>query len=152
MKNIHRIAVISDTHGLLRPEVFRVFTDVELIIHAGDVGRKSVLEKLSRLHPCKAVRGNIDSGELAATLPLLESLSIEGKRIVVVHDLAEANQKSTAPDIVICGHSHVPKIEYKGSVLCFNPGSAGPKRFSLPTCVGILTIQKDTTQACLIEL
>jgi putative phosphoesterase len=136
------IGIISDTHGLLRPEAIEALRGSEHIIHAGDVGAAEILEQLAAIAPVTAIRGNVDKGAWARRLPETEALEIGGISIYVLHDLARLDLKPEAAGfrIVISGHSHVAKQETRGGVLYFNPGSAGPRRFQLPVTVGRITI------------
>ncbi len=137
------VGVISDTHGLLRPEVLSALQDSNHIIHAGDVGDPAILEKLSEIAPLAVVRGNVDHGSWTRTIPATHVLEVEGVLIYVLHNLAELDLKPETAGFaaVICGHSHIPKQETKNGVLYFNPGAAGPKRFKLPVSVGKLVIE-----------
>jgi putative phosphoesterase len=136
------VGVISDTHGLLRPEALAAFRGSHHIIHAGDVGDPEILEQLADIAPVTAVRGNVDKHAWARKLPGTEVLEIAGVLIYILHDLAklDLNAKAAGFDIVISGHSHVPTRETRDGVLYFNPGSAGPRRFKLPVTVGRLLI------------
>jgi putative phosphoesterase len=136
------IGVISDTHGLLRPQAVAALEGSALIIHAGDVGRPEILEELRRIAPVVAVRGNVDGGAWAMRLPHSQIVEHDGIRLYVVHILEELDlDPSTAGlDAVITGHTHRPKVETKDGVLYFNPGSAGPRRFDLPVSVGRLSV------------
>lgn len=146
--------VISDTHGLLRPEAIEALRGSERILHAGDVGTKEVLDALTRIAPVAAVRGNIDTDPWAHKLPMHEVVEAAGVSIYILHDLAQLDLKPKAAGfrVVIYGHSHQPKIEERNGVIFFNPGSAGPRRFSLPVSVGRLTISKGRVEAELMEL
>lgn len=137
------IGVISDTHGLLRPEALEALRGSERIIHAGDVGDAEILERLATIAPIHAIRGNVDKGAWSRKLPETEVVEAGGISIYVLHDLAQLDLKPEAAgfDVVIYGHSHVPKQEMRNGVLYFNPGSAGPRRFKLPVTVGRLTIE-----------
>ncbi len=137
------IGVISDTHGLLRPEALDALRGSEHIIHAGDIGAPEILDELAAIAPVTAIRGNIDKGAWARRLPETEVVELSGISIYVLHDLAQLDLKPEAAGfkVVISGHSHVPKQETRGGVLYFNPGSAGPRRFKLPVCVGRLVVQ-----------
>ena len=148
------IGVISDTHGLLRPEAVRALEGSNYIIHAGDVGDPAILSRLNQIAPVTAVRGNIDIESWARKLPQNDALEVGGISIYVLHNLAELDLKPEAAGFaaVVYGHTHVPKIETKRGVLYFNPGSAGPKRFRLPVCVGRITVQNGTLKAHLTEL
>jgi uncharacterized protein len=138
------IGVISDTHGLLRPEALVALCGSERIIHAGDVGDPEILEQLSEIAPATAVRGNIDRGEWARKLPETAVVEFGGISIYVLHNLDELDLKPAAAEFaaVVYGHSHVPKLETRNGVLYFNPGSAGPRRFKLPVSVGRLSVQQ----------
>jgi len=135
------VGVISDTHGLLRPQAIRALRGSEHIVHAGDVGAREILEELKAIAPVTAIRGNIDEGAWAG-LPATELVELGGVSIYVLHDLTKLDLKPAAAGIkvVISGHSHVPKQETRDGVLYFNPGSAGPRRFQLPITVGRLLI------------
>jgi uncharacterized protein len=136
------IGVLSDTHGLLRPEAVEALRGSDYIIHAGDVGDPAILDELARLAPVTAVRGNIDRELWARKLPETDVLSIGGVELYVLHIIDELNLKPEASGFaaVIYGHSHVPKQEIKRGVLYLNPGSAGPRRFRLPLTVARLHI------------
>jgi len=138
------IGVISDTHGLLRPEAVAALRGSDHIIHAGDVGNPEILKELAAFASLTAIRGNIDKGGWARKLPGTEVVELGGVLIYILHDLARLDLKPEAAGfrVVISGHSHVPKQETRSGVLYFNPGSAGPRRFKLPVCVGKLTIEE----------
>lgn len=140
----HRVGVISDTHGLIRPEVLEVFRGVEKIIHAGDVGRPEVLNQLGEIAPVVAVRGNVDRGDWASSLPETDVVSIDDLWIYLIHDLTKIDLDPVAAGIkaVIYGHSHKPSEERHRGVLFLNPGSAGPSRFLIPVSLAILHIGK----------
>ena len=148
------IGVISDTHGLLRPEALEALRGSHHIVHAGDVGAPEILADLGLIAPLTVVRGNIDKAAWARTLPESELLEVGGVSIYVLHDLAQLDLQLKAAGIaaVISGHSHIPKQEMRDGVLYFNPGSAGPRRFKLPISVGKLTIENGTIQAQIFEL
>jgi putative phosphoesterase len=137
------IGLISDTHGLIRPEAVEALQGSDIIIHAGDVGRPDVLGHLMAIAPVFAVRGNVDGGAWAASLPEVENLTFGGHAIHILHILADLAIDPVAAQLsaVIFGHSHEPLIEDKGGVLYINPGSAGPRRFRLPVTVGRLTVE-----------
>lgn len=149
-----KIGVISDTHGLLRPEAIEALRGSDRVLHAGDIGDPKILELLARIAPVIAIRGNVDAGPWADTLPHTEILEIAGISIYMLHDLGQLDLKPEAIGIrvVIYGHSHQPKIEEKNGVLYFNPGSAGPRRFSSPVCVGRLTIADGEARAEIMTL
>jgi putative phosphoesterase len=136
-----RIGIISDTHGLLRPEAERCLTGVNHIIHAGDIGRPEIIEALCRIAPVTAIRGNVDTGEWAREYPDTKLVRLAGRSIYVLHDLKTLQADPGAGvDVIISGHSHVPKIDSVGGVLYLNPGSAGPRRFKLPITVATLEV------------
>ena len=136
-----RIGIISDTHGLLRPEAERGLTGVNHIIHAGDIGRPEIVEALRRIAPVTAIRGNVDSGEWAREYPDTKLVRLAGKSIYVLHDLKTLQADPGAGvDVIISGHSHVPKIDTVGGVLYLNPGSAGRRRFKLPVTLATLEV------------
>ena len=148
------IGVISDTHGLLRPEVADVFIGVDLIIHAGDIGTAEVIKKLRSIAPVIAVRGNNDKGPWAHAIPEAEVAEIGRARIYILHDLKEIdlNRVDRSFQAVISGHSHRPSIETREGILFLNPGSAGPRRFRLPITVARLTIDGFALNGEIIEL
>jgi putative phosphoesterase len=137
-----RIGVISDTHGLLRPEAIETLAGVDHILHAGDVGGIEILERLRAIAPVTAIRGNVDGFGPCAALPATEVVELGGVFLYMLHDLHAMDLDPAAAGMaaVISGHSHQPKIEERKGVLYFNPGSAGPRRFSLPISLGFLEI------------
>lgn len=136
------IGIISDTHGLVRPEVAYAFKDCNLILHAGDIGKPEVLKQLQDIAPVIAVRGNVDRGIWAEKLPFTEVVNFKKIYIYILHNLNDLNldPKAAGFHVVISGHSHKPEEKWQDDVLFLNPGSAGPKRFSLPICVATLEI------------
>ncbi|MGY3572890.1 putative phosphoesterase [Bradyrhizobium sp. USDA 4504] len=139
-----RIGIISDTHGLLRLEAERGVTGVDHIIHAGDIGRPEIVDALRRIAPVTAIRGNVDSGEWARDYPDTTLVRLAGKSIYVLHDLKTLKAEPGAGiDVIVSGHSHVPKIDRVGGVLYLNPGSAGPRRFKLPITLATLELTTD---------
>ncbi|WP_026600381.1 metallophosphoesterase family protein [Methylomonas sp. 11b] len=150
----HRLAIISDTHGLLRPEVLAALQCCERIFHAGDVGKPEVLQQLNILAPVTAVRGNNDKGAWAEELPICASVMVGQVSIYLIHDLAELPIDPVVAGIrvVISGHSHKPSLQERDGVLYLNPGSAGPRRFKLPLAVAELIINDKTVEARIIEL
>ena len=148
------MGVISDTHGLLRPEAAEALKGSEHIIHAVDVGDAAILERLGEIAPVTAVRGNVDYGTWARQLPESYVLEVDGLSIYVLHDIGKLDLKPEAAGFaaVVYGHSHVPKQEIKNGVLYFNPGSAGPSRFSLPVSVGYLFVEQGTIRGQLLDL
>lgn len=137
-----RIGVISDTHGLLRPEAQRALQDVQLIIHAGDVGGPEILTRLKLIAPVFAVRGNVDTQPWAEELPLTAVVEISGFHFYVLHNLRELdlNPQAAGFDAVISGHTHQAEQHHDGGVLYLNPGSAGPRRFQLPVTLAVFEI------------
>jgi hypothetical protein len=148
------IGVISDTHGLLRPEAIEALRGSDLILHAGDVGDPGILEALAEIAPVTAIRGNIDTDPWARTLPETEVVEAGSISIYMLHNLGQLDLKPEAAGFgaVMHGHSHKPSIEKKNGVLYFNPGSAGPRRFHLPVSVGRLVIASEEVRAELIQL
>lgn len=148
-----KIGVISDTHGLVRPEAVAALAGSELILHAGDIGKPSVLEELEAIAPVVAVRGNIDKGAWGESLPETEAIEINGKFIYLIHNIGELDLNPTGEfDAVIFGHSHKPCNEMRDGVLFFNPASAGPRRFSLPISIGEMHINPNGIAAMVKEL
>ena len=149
-----RVGLISDTHGLLRPEALAALRGCDHIVHGGDIGNAAILEQLEAIAPVTAVRGNNDCGDWAAAIRDTETIELEGVRIHVIHDLHELATDPAAEGIhvVVSGHSHRPKIEQKGGVLYVNPGSAGPRRFRLPVSVAELVIDTGKARARIVEL
>jgi putative phosphoesterase len=148
------VGLISDTHGLLRPEALRALRGSRFIVHAGDIGDPAILDSLSRLAPVTAVRGNNDTGRWARELPERVVLQAGGVRIYVLHDLKSLSLDPAPEGIaaVVAGHSHKPAAVRRGGVLYVNPGSAGPRRFSLPVSVGRLLIRASRVDCRLIGL
>jgi len=148
------IGVISDTHGLLRPEALAALRGSDYIIHAGDIGDPRILDKLAAIAPLTAVRGNIDHGEWAQKIPATNILEIGEVSIYVLHSLQELDLKPQAAKFaaVVYGHSHVPKQELKNGVLYFNPGSAGPRRFRLPVSVGRIFLTNGKVEPEIVKL
>ena len=147
------IGVISDTHGLLRPEAIAALEGCDRIIHAGDVGSSDVLQQLRRLAPVVAVRGNVDKGHWAKALPWSAVVELDGHTIHVIHILADLDlQAILAGSAVVFGHSHKPSIEERNGVLFLNPGSAGPRRFKLPVSVARMSVVDGQLTAQLIPL
>jgi putative phosphoesterase len=148
------IGVISDTHGLLRPEALAALRGSEHIIHAGDVGDPEILDQLATVAPVTAIRGNIDKALWARRLAETEVVELGGTSIYVLHDLATLDLKPEAAgfDVIIYGHSHVPKQETKNGILYLNPGSAGPRRFKLPVSVARITISATKVGAEIVML
>ena len=149
-----RIGVISDTHGLLRSEALTALQGVGHILHAGDIGNIKILKALRTIAPITAIRGNIDNFGPCAELPPTEFIELAGHSLYMLHDLAALDLDPAAAGIsvVISGHSHKPNIEHRKGVLYFNPGSAGPRRFSLPISLGFLEISGSSITPQLIQL
>jgi uncharacterized protein len=148
------LGVISDTHGLLRPEAVEALRGAQHVIHAGDVGSPEILKKLATIAPVTAVRGNVDKDPWAQQLPETQVLETGGISIYLVHDLTQLDVKPEVAGfrVVISGHSHIPKQEVRNGVLYFNPGSAGPRRFKGPVSVGRLSIDGAEVSAELVML
>ena len=148
------VGVISDTHGLLRSEVLNVFQDVDLILHAGDIGGPDILKALKSIAPVIAVRGNNDEGAWANRIPQTKTTRIDDISVFLIHDAKELalNRSVNRYEVVVAGHSHRPVAERKQGVLFLNPGSAGPRRFKLPISVARLAIDGRDISAELIEL
>jgi putative phosphoesterase len=152
--SIAMIGVISDTHGLLRPEAVDALRGCERIIHAGDVGSPFVLDQLRGIAPVVAVRGNVDSDSWAAKLPRTAVVEFEGHAIYVLHIVAELDRNPPPAGIsaVVYGHSHKPSIDERAGVLYLNPGAAGPRRFKLPVSVALMSIYAGRLTARIVEL
>jgi hypothetical protein len=137
-----RIGIISDTHGLLRPEAERMLVGVDHIVHGGDIGDPRIIDALGRLAPITAIRGNVDTGDWAAAYAETELVRLAGRSIYVLHDLKtlQIDPVARGIDVVVSGHSHVPKIETVDGVLYLNPGSAGRRRFRLPITLATIDI------------
>ena len=146
--------MISDTHGLVRPQALAALAGAELIIHAGDVGAPEVLAALRRLAPVVAVRGNNDRGAWARKLPAAATVEVGGLKLHVLHILRELALDPAAAGVraVISGHSHRPSTEERGGVLYLNPGRAGPRRFRLPVSVALLAVRGGGCEARLVGL
>jgi putative phosphoesterase len=149
-----RIGVISDTHGLIRPQALEALAGSDLILHAGDVGGPAVLAALRAIAPVVAVRGNNDVGAWATRLAATKTVRVAGARIHLLHDVKELDVDPVARGIraVVSGHSHRPKAETRDGVVFLNPGSAGPRRFRLPVTVARLTVVGPTPSAEIVEL
>ena len=149
-----RIGVISNTHGLLRPEALDALTGVEHIIHAGDIGSPDIVPRLREIAPVSAIRGNVDRQPWAALFPETVTVMLATRSIHVLHDLAELDldPAERAIDIVVSGHSHRPKADTVNGILYLNPGSAGPRRFSLPITVATIDLTPDAIRPVIHEL
>ena len=151
---MRRIGLVSDTHGLLRPEAMAFLVGSDHIVHAGDIGHAGILDELAALAPLTAVRGNNDRGAWADALAESEWLTIGDVVIVVVHDVSQLDIDPIAAGVraVVSGHSHMPAVEQRDGVLYVNPGSAGPRRFKLPVSVAELLVDGAVVTARLVEL
>ena len=149
-----KIGVISDTHGLLRPEAFAALEGSEHILHAGDVGDPAILEALQKLAPVTAIRGNIDVSGPCAELPPTEAIELAGKLFYLVHSLQQLDINAVEAGVacVVTGHSHKPLITEKAGVLYLNPGSAGPRRFNLPVTIARLSISGTEIKASILPI
>jgi putative phosphoesterase len=147
------IGVISDTHGLLRPEAVVALRGVEHILHAGDVGDGAILDALREIAPVTAIRGNVDVSGACAELPATDVVELGGKLFYLVHSVHDLDINPVAAGVamVVSGHSHKASVQVRGGVIYFNPGSAGPRRFSLPVTVGFVTVE-DGVEASVMEL
>jgi putative phosphoesterase len=148
------IGVISDTHGLVRPQALQALRGVDLIIHAGDIGAPEVVDALKRIAPVVAIKGNNDNEGWATSLPDTKLVQLNAAKLYVIHNVRELDLDPVARGIqvVISGHSHKPSVVKRDGVLYLNPGSAGPRRFKLPVAVAKLTVHLKTIEAKIIEL
>jgi putative phosphoesterase len=148
------IGVISDTHGLLRPEALVALAEAEHILHAGDVGNIEILYELRKIAPVTAIRGNIDVYGECAMLPATEAVELGGRFFYMVHSVHDLDivPQAAKVDVVVSGHSHKPLIERKDGVMYLNPGSAGPRRFDLPVSVALVTVGEGGVEARLVKL
>jgi putative phosphoesterase len=149
-----RIGIISDTHGLLRPEAAQRLAGVAHIIHAGDIGREDVLVGLRRIAPLTAIRGNVDTGDWAKEYPDTQVVRLGERSFYVLHDLQELqiDPAGCGIDVVVSGHSHRPRVETIDGVLYLNPGSAGPRRFKLPITLATLELSASGLQPVIHDL
>jgi uncharacterized protein len=149
-----RVGLISDTHGLLRPEASGFLRGCDHIVHGGDIGSGDILQELSAIAPVTAVRGNNDKGSWAKALREAELVEFEGVFVYVVHDLArlDIEPQTAGINVVVSGHSHQPLIQDRDGVLYVNPGSAGPRRFRLPIAVGELNIERGSVRSRIVKL
>jgi len=149
------LGVISDTHGLLRPEAINALIGSDAIVHAGDIGRPEILERLAALAPVTAVRGNVDVKPWAESVPITAAAEFVGTRIYVIHDRADLARYPVpaGTNVVIFGHSHKALAEWRDDgVLWFNPGSAGPRRFRLPASVGLIRLDRVGVEPEIVSL
>jgi putative phosphoesterase len=151
---MHRIGLISDTHGLLRPEAIAFLRGCEHIVHGGDIGDARILQALAAIAPLTAVRGNNDLGAWAEAVPETALLELGGLRLYAIHDLAQLDIDPVAAGVrvVVAGHSHRPRAEERDGVLYLNPGSAGPRRFRLPISAAELKIERGVVTPRIVEL
>lgn len=147
------VGVLSDTHGLLRPQVLEALTEVEHILHAGDVGDIRILDKLREIAPVTAIRGNVDTVGPCAELPATEAIELGGHFLYMVHSIEDLdlNPRAAEIQVVISGHSHKPSITQRDGVLYLNPGSMGPRRFSLPISLALLHLKPESMRAEIVE-
>ncbi len=150
----YKIGIISDTHGLVRQSVIKSFKDVNLIVHAGDVGKPEVLEILQTIAKVHPVRGNVDGGKWTDSLPFTEVVQVGQVYLYVLHDLETLDLDPAAAgfNVVISGHSHIPEIEEQNGVIFLNPGSAGPRRFTYPITIAFLYIKGTSIETEIVEL
>ncbi len=150
----HKIGIISDTHGLVRQRVVKSFKDVDLIVHAGDVGKPEVLETLQAIARVYPVRGNVDGGKWTDNLPETEVVKVGQVYLYVLHDLNELDLDPAAAgfNAVISGHSHIPKIEERNGVLFLNPGSAGARQSNYPVSIAFLYVKGAAIETEIVEL
>jgi putative phosphoesterase len=149
-----RIGVISDTHGLLRPEAVAALRGVEHILHAGDVGDAAILDELRKIAPVTAIRGNVDLEGICGDLPPTDFVELAGKAFYLVHSehWLDIKPEAAGVAVVVSGHSHRPSVETRNSVMYLNPGSAGPRRFKLPVTVAIVEVAGESVNAWILEL
>jgi len=158
MKNIEKktitAGIVSDTHGLVRPGLIKTFANVDLILHAGDVGTEDAMDTLKKIAPVAAVRGNMDGGVFGRSLPQAELLEIGGISIYMLHDLwhLDLDPKAAGCKLVIHGHTHQPSMKEDNEVLYLNPGSAGPVRYDYPISAALLTIAGSEYKVKMVEL
>jgi uncharacterized protein len=148
------IGVISDTHGLLRPEAISALAGVKHVLHAGDVGDAAILDRLGEIAPVTAIRGNVDREGPCSRLPETELIELAGRHIYMLHDrnILDLDPVVAGIAVVVSGHSHQPGVEWRKGVLYFNPGSAGPRRFSLPVSLGFLEISAEEIKPRLLTI
>lgn len=148
------VGVISDTHGLVRPEAARALKGSELLIHAGDIGNPQVIEQLHEIAPTFVVRGNNDRGAWAAGLPVTQVVEVSELLFYVLHEISQLDVDPAVAGFaaVVSGHSHQPSIQFRDGVLYLNPGSAGPRRFSLPVAVARVHVSGRQMRPEIVEL
>ena len=148
------VGLVADTHGLMRPEAVAALRGVDLIVHAGDIGAPAVLDQLREIAPVIAIRGNNDKGPWAGQLPTTEVVEVCGALLYVLHDVAELDLDPSAAGFhaVVSGHSHRPSVDRRDGVLFINPGSIGPRRFTLPIALALLRVAGSDLEASIVEL
>jgi putative phosphoesterase len=148
------VGVISDTHGLLRPEALTALAEAEHILHAGDVGDPRILDTLQKIAPVTAIRGNVDCWGDCADLPPTDAVELGGRLFYLVHSITDLDINPVVADVaaVVSGHSHKPSMHSRDGVMFLNPGSAGPRRFNLPVTVALVTISEEKLEARIVEL
>jgi putative phosphoesterase len=151
---MRRIGLISDTHGLLRPEALAFLRGCDHIVHGGDIGERRILDELAAIAPLTAVRGNNDTGPWAHDVPETALIELAGVRIFAIHDIAQMSIDPVGAGIhvVVSGHSHRPLAQDRGGILYVNPGSAGPRRFRLPICAAELRLDGGSITPRIVEL
>ncbi|MGD8397283.1 MAG: metallophosphoesterase family protein [Anaerolineae bacterium] len=150
----HRVGVVADTHGLLRPELIEAFAGVDLIVHAGDVGNEALLDRLEAIAPVVAVRGNMDRDRWTGRLRYSEAVEVGGVLLYAIHDVADLDLNPAAAGIrvVVSGHTHYPSRDQRDGVLYLNPGSAGPRRGDLPASAVLLEIDGNKVESHFLKL
>lgn len=149
-----RIGIISDTHGLLRPEALAALQGSDVILHAGDIGPQQIIDDLTTIAPVTAVHGNVDKGDMRLRYPHDQVLQVEAVELYMLHILDDLSLDPAAAgfQVVVYGHSHKPDMEHRDGVLYLNPGSAGPRRFSLPVTVALMTVDGHSVDAEIVHL
>jgi putative phosphoesterase len=151
---MRRVGLVSDTHGLLRPELLAFLRGCDHIVHGGDLGGRHILDELAAIAPVTAVRGNNDAAPWAHDVPETALVELDGWRLYAIHDLAEMpiDPAGAGVRVVVSGHSHRPLVEERGGVLYVNPGSAGPRRFRLPVCAAELLLDGGRVRPRIVDL
>ncbi len=154
MSQDFEIGVISDTHGLLRPEAIDQLRDVDAIVHAGDIGGEDIIPRLGEIAPVHAIKGNIDQEHWANVYPDELNINLAGYEFYVIHNIKQIQETvyDRRPNMIICGHSHKPRVDTVEGVTVLNPGSAGPRRFRLPICLAKITIDQTSLTPRIIDL
>jgi len=148
------VGVISDTHGLLRPEAIEALAGADHILHAGDVGDPGILDRLRAIAPLTAIRGNVDVSGICSTLPATEAVELGSRLFYLVHSVHDLgiNPGVAGVAVVVSGHSHRPEVQERAGVIYLNPGSAGPRRFDLPVTIATVTLADGTVRAQIVTL